>query len=75
MMERKEPANRGDGLQRLLDAWPNLTEWQKNELYFLAAWHVLKKDAASLLENPIVKLAALVLAVIVLAFVVVSSVI
>jgi len=74
-MERKEPANRGDGLQRLLDAWPNLTEWQKNELYYLTAWHVLKIDVKSLLDNPIVKLAALVVAVIALAFVVMSSVI
>jgi|GEM_PF-6458704 len=74
-MERKEPVNRDDGFQRIVDAWPRLTEWQKNELYYLTAWHVLKKDAKSLLKNPIVKLAALVLAVIVLAFVVVSSVI
>lgn len=74
-MERKEPLNRDDAFQRLLEAWPHLSEWQKNELYYLAAWHVMKKDVVSLLENPIVKLAALVVAVLVLAFVVVSSVI
>lgn len=74
-MERKEPLNHDDDFQRLAEMWPRLSERKKNEIYYLAAWHVLKMDVKSLLKNPIVKLAALFLAVLVLAFVVVSSVI
>lgn len=40
-----------DGLQRIVDAWPHLSERKRWAIYFLAVWYVFRTDVERLFNH------------------------